>query len=96
MSIALSPRVRAMIINYDPSQPQVVPVTEFCRSLKVSRSTFYKIRHRAASESAAALHPRSRAPKHPARRYGPDVVNERVKIRKQLKLDGWDYGPKTI
>ena len=75
MTNALSPRVRAMIINYDPAQPHALPVTEFCRSLKVSRSVFYKIRDRAASESTAALHPRSRAPKQPARRYGPDVVN---------------------
>ena len=85
-----------MIINYDSSQPHALPVTDFCRSLKVSRSVFYKIRDRAASESTAALHPRSRAPKHPARRYGPEAVNELVSIRKQLKLDGWDYGPRTI
>ena len=57
---------------------------------------FYRIRGRAATESTAALHPRSRAPKQPARRYGPDVVNELVRIRKQLKSDGWDYGPLTI
>ena len=78
---ALSPRVRAMIINYDPSQAHALPVTEFCRSLKVSRSVFYKIRDRAASQSTAALHPRSRVPKHPARHVG-DVVNELVKIVK--------------
>lgn len=90
MTNALSPRVRAMIINYDPSQPNALPETEFCRSLKVSRSVFYKIRDRASSESTAALHPRSQTPKQPARRYGPDVVNELVEIRKQLKLDGWD------
>jgi hypothetical protein len=85
-----------MIINYDPTQPNALSVTEFCRSLKISRSVFYKIRGRAASESTAALHPRSRAPKQPARRYGPEVVNELVRIRKQLKADGWDYGPRTI
>lgn len=39
---------------------------------------------------------RSRAPKQPARRYGPEVINELVKIREELKKDGWDYGPKTI
>ena len=81
MTNALSPRVRAMIINYDPSQAHALPVTEFCRSLKVSRSVFYKIRDRAASQSTAALHPRSRVPKHPARHVG-DVVNELVKIVK--------------
>lgn len=96
MSNALSPRFRAMIINYDPTQPNALSVSEFCKSLKISRSVFYKIRTRATHESTAALHPRSRAPKQPARRYGPDVVNELVRIRKQLKADGWDYGPLSI
>ena len=96
MTNSLTPRLRADIINYDPTQPGALSVTEFCRSLKVSRSVFYKIRARSQHESTAALHPRSRAPKQPARRYGPDVVNELVRIRKQLKTDGWDYGPKTI
>lgn len=92
MTNSLSPRVRADIINYDPTPPGALSVTEFCRSLKVSRSVFYRIRTRARHESTAALPPRSRAPKQPARRYGPDVVNELVRIRKQLKTDGWNYG----
>ena len=95
MTNSLSPRVRADIINYDPTQPGALSVTEFCRSQKISRSVFYKIRTRSQHESTATLHPRSRAPKQPARRYGPDVVNELVRIRKQLKTDGWDYGPKN-
>ena len=85
-----------MIINFDPGQPHSLSVTEFCRSLKISPSVYYKIRGRAASESTAALHPRSRAPKHPARRFGMSVMNELVRIRKQLKADGWDYGPRSI
>lgn len=96
MTNALSPRVRASIINYDPTQPHALSVAEFCRSLKVSRSVFYKIRGRAAGESTAALHPRSRAPRQPARRYGPEVVNELVGIRKRLTTDGWDYGPRSV
>lgn len=96
MSNSLSPRTRASIINYDPTQPHALTVTEFCRSVKISRSVFYKVRARAARESTAALHPRSRAPRSPARRYGPEVVNELVRIRKQLRDDGWDYGPRTI
>ena len=96
MSNALSPRVRAMIINFDPSQPDSLSVAEFCKSVRISRSVFYKIRGRARSESTAALHPRSRAPKQPARRHWPAVVNELVRIRKQLKADGWDYGPRSI
>ena len=96
MTNSLPPRIRATIINYDPTQPHALSVTEFCRSLKISRSVFYKVRSRAAGEATAALHPRSRAPRQPARRYGPAVVNELVRIRKQLKTDGWDYGPRTI
>ncbi|MBP2374990.1 hypothetical protein JOF46_002902 [Paeniglutamicibacter psychrophenolicus] len=96
MTNALSPQARAAIINYDPTQPHALNVTEFCRSVMVSRSVFYKIRTRAASESTAALHPRSRAPKQPSRQYGPEVINEVVKIRKRLETDGWDYGPRSI
>ncbi|RFA11651.1 IS481 family transposase [Subtercola boreus] len=96
MTNFLSPQTRAAIMNYDPTQPHALTVTDFCRSLKISRSVFYKVRGRAARESSAALHPRSRAPKSPARRYGQQVVNELVKIRKQLKSDGWDYGPRSI
>lgn len=96
MTNSLSPQTRAAIVNYDPAQPHALSVTGFCRSLKISRSVFYKIRARAANESAAALHPRSRAPKAPARRYGQAVVNELVRIRKQLKADGWDYGPRSV
>lgn len=92
----LPPRIRAMIINYDPTQPDALTISEFCKTQKISRSIFYRIRSRASTESASALHPRSRAPHHPARRYGPEIVNELVRIRKQLKSDGWDYGPKTI
>lgn len=43
MSDSLSPRTRASIINYDPTQPHALSVTEFCRSLKISRSVFYKV-----------------------------------------------------
>lgn len=64
--------------------------------MKISRSVFYKLRARAAVECTAALHPQSRAPKKPARRYGTQVTNELVKIRKCLRADGWDYGPRSI
>lgn len=96
MTNALSPRTRASIINYDPTQPGALSVSEFCKSVKISRSVFYKIRALAATESAAALHPRSRAPKQPARRYGKEVVNELVRIRHALRSDGWDYGPRSV
>lgn len=85
-----------MIINYDPTQPEALTISDFCKTQKISRSIFYRLRERAATQSAAALHPQSRAPHQPARRYGPEVTNELVRLRKQLKTDGWDYGPKTI
>ncbi|KSU68211.1 IS481 family transposase [Arthrobacter sp. NIO-1057] len=96
MTSALPPRVRSMIINFDPTQPDALSISEFCETQKISRSIFYRLRNRAINESAAALHPQSRAPRKPARTYGPEVINELVKIRQKLKKDGWDYGPKTI
>lgn len=51
-------------------------MAEFRKSVKIPQSVFYKTLSHARSESAAALHPRSRAPKQPATRYGSDVVNE--------------------
>lgn len=96
MTNALSPRTRASIINYDPTEPNALSVSEFCKALKISRSAFYKIRAYAAQESAAALHPRSRAPKQPARRFGKEVINELVRLRHKLRNDGWDYGPRSI
>lgn len=85
-----------MIINFDPIQPDALSISEFCKTQKISRSIFYRLRRRAVSESAAALHPLCRAPKQPMNKYGPEVINELVKIRQRLKKDGWDYGPKTI
>ena len=97
MPNALSPRLRAMIISFDPTQPEALTISEFCKTQKISRSIFYRIRERATQESAGALHPRSRAPRQPSRRYGPAVINELVRIRKELKKDGWatDRKPST-
>ncbi|KSU67744.1 hypothetical protein AS038_01175 [Arthrobacter sp. NIO-1057] len=88
MTTALPPRVRSMIINFDPAQPDALSISEFCKTQKISRSIFYRLRHRAVNESAAALHPQSRAPRKPARTYGPEVINELMKIRQKLKK-GW-------
>lgn len=49
-----------------------------------------------SQRSAAALHPRSRAQKQPARRYGTEVMNELVRIHKKRKTDGWAYGSRSI
>lgn len=70
-----------MIINFDPTQPEALSISEFCKTQKISRSIFYRLRHRATNESAAVLHPQFRAPQQPARKYGPEVINEVAKIR---------------
>lgn len=85
-----------MNINFDPTQPSALTVSEFCKTQKIPRSIFYRLLERAAQESAGASLPRSRASKQPARRYGPEVINELAKLRKQLNKVGWDYGPKAI
>ena len=71
-------------------------VAQFCKSIGISRSAYYKIRTQAAGGSVSALHPLSRAPKRPARVFGRDVVNVLVQIRQRLRADGWDYGPRSI
>src|SRR5690625_5170787 len=96
MSTPLPPRLRAMIISYDPTKPNEFTISDYCKAKKVTHSIFYRMRARAEFESASALRTRSRAPRQPAQQYGPEVVNELVRIRKQLKADVWDYGPKTI
>lgn len=80
MPNALSPRLRAMIINFDSTQPDALTISEFCKTQKISRSVFYRIRERATQESAGALHPRSRVPKLPSRRYGPKTIHYEATI----------------
>lgn len=87
MNKPLSPRIRSMIINYDPTQSDALMISEFCKTQRISRSIFYRIR--AGSSTEAALHSCSSAPYHPALRYGTEVINELDRIRKQLQKDGW-------
>ena len=37
-----------MIINFDPTQPDALTISEFCKTQKISRSIFYRIRSRFA------------------------------------------------
>lgn len=96
MSKSLSPAVRRRIIAYDPSDPGSPSVSEFCRSLGISRPSFYKVRERYKTEGNAALNPRSRAPKQPARRYTDDAAKVVLGVRARLTGRGWDAGPKSI
>lgn len=71
MANSLSPRVRAAIINYDPTQPNALTVTEFCRSVKISRSVFYKIRRRRGSGVHGSTAPAFPGPEDPGQAVRP-------------------------
>lgn len=96
MSRSLSPSVRRQIIAYDPASSDAVSVSEFCRSLGISRPSFYKVRDRFQTEGNAALNPRSRAPKRAAHVYDEDTAKIVLKVRTRLTGKGWDAGPKSI
>ena len=68
---ALPPRVRSMIINFDPTQPEALTISEFCKTQKISEVFSYRLRHRAINESAAALHLQSRAPRAASQEIRP-------------------------
>ena len=92
MSDPLPPRIRAMIINYDSTQLDTLTIMEFCKAQTISRTIFYRIRSRAATESAALLHPSSSAPRRPARRYEPEVTNDlSVSANSLLISAGWYF-----
>jgi hypothetical protein len=96
MSKSLSPSVRRQIIAYDPSNPEAPSVSEFCRSIGISRPSFYSIRSRFQGEGKKALNPRSRAPKNPKRTYTQDTADVVLRLRKNLEKNGWDAGPKSV
>lgn len=96
MVTPLSPAVRRKIIAFDPADPDAMTVSEFCRSLKISRRSFYTIRTRYAEEAQAALHPRSSAPHTTQRVYDETVTRVLLAARADLKSRGWDYGPMSI
>jgi len=96
MVTPLSPAARRQIIAFDPADPDAVSVTAFCKSMKISRRSFYTIRARHMEESQGALHPRSSAPHNTQRKYDETVTRVLLEARADLKSDGWDYGPMSI
>jgi transposase InsO family protein len=96
MSKSLTPAVRRQIIAFNPAEPGAPSVSQFCREVGVSRPSFYKVRDRFAREGNAALNPRSRAPKAPARCYDQDTVEVVLEVREPLTGNGWDAGPISI
>lgn len=96
MSKSLPPSVRRQIISFDPAADGAPSVSEFCRTLGITRPSFYNVRKRFQSEGNSALNPRSRAPKQPARTFVQETVEIVVQIRRMLESKGWDAGPKSI
>lgn len=96
MGNQVTPLVRHKVIEYD-ARTAGVSVRDFCRTLGISTSSFYRIRTRARREgTAAALTARSRAPKHPARAWGPDADAEIARLRSELRSQGREAGPWSL
>lgn len=89
--------VRAVIVEWPESAPRGA-VVQFCREVGISRSQFYEIRRRAKIEGPVeALSPRPRSvPVRHSQAIGLEVEELAVRLRKELKDDGWDHGPVTI
>ncbi|WP_454293388.1 integrase core domain-containing protein [Salana multivorans] len=96
MSRSLTPAVRRQIVAFDPEDPGSPSITVFCRSLGISRPSFYNVRRRFVVEGNAALNPRSRAPKRAARVYDEVMVQSVLEARAELVKQGWDAGARSI
>ena len=89
--------VRAEVLAWPADAPRGA-VTQFCRAHNVSRSWFYEVRQRAASEPALqVLQPRqrSRPVRHP-QAVAAAIEDLAVQIRKDLADEGLDHGPVTV
>jgi transposase InsO family protein len=87
--LAMNTRLAMLVAAEQPG----VSVSELCRTLGVSRQTFYKLRRRFAQEGPAGLEPRSRRP-HRSPAATADAMEETiVRLRKELPLDN---GAQTI
>jgi len=71
-------------------------VAGFCRSVGISRETFYKYRRRFAERGIAGLEPRSRAAQRFPRKMPAEVEEAVVALRKELVDGGLDAGPGSI
>lgn len=96
MGGSISVSVRIQIIEFD-ERVAGVSVSAFCRQVKVSRASFYRIRALARRQgTVAALSVGSRAPKNPARRWGPDWDERIAQVRGELEAAGMEAGPWSV
>lgn len=96
MGNELSPRLREEIARFDPVLEQI-SVAEFCRRKGVSRASFYRVKNTVQTDGlAAALTARSRAPKQPAKVYGPFTVAAVRQAHADLVAEFKDAGPWSV
>lgn len=96
MPKSLPPFIRRQIIAFDPNAPDAPTISAFCKSLSITRPSFYTIRQRFLTEGNRALNPHPRTPKQPARIYDATTIDIVLSIRHRLKNEGWDAGPRSI
>lgn len=72
-------------------------MTTFCAEHQISRKTFYEIRRRVAIDGpAAALEPRSRAPRSSPTKITDEVKQQALGVRDSLERSGLDHGPVSV
>lgn len=96
MAARIDARARQLIINF-PDRPRRGEVTRFCREHGISRAGFYKVRSRARTDGEfAALTPRQPIAKSIVARTSDEMEATVLRIRAQLKKEGWDHGPLSV
>lgn len=91
-----SPKVRLLVATWPDDAPRGA-IAAFCEEHGVSRSWFRKIRATAQKDGMVrAVEPRSTRPATSPNRTTDDMVALALKIRAELKDDGWDHGPLSV
>ena len=88
--------VVAMDVRLAAAVADVSNVAEFCRELRIARSTFYRWRGRYRDDGLSGLVERSHRPLSARPLMASDVEDRIVQLRKQLTDDGFDAGPVSI
>jgi transposase InsO family protein len=88
---------RATFEQVEPGQlGPVLSVTQICRQLSISRTTFYTAEQAFAEFGIEGLLPKSRRPHRSPRQIPAELEDAIVAARKELTEQGWDNGAETI
>ena len=96
MTAAVPPNVRLLIARWPDDAPRGA-VTGFCRTHGISRSVFYKLR--AAADDRGSwnmLEPIRSTPHSSPSATDPVLVAHALRVRDELKANGWDHGPLSV